>query len=378
MGKIYLKLAILLPLAGFVACGDSSEIQAEDPPPRPIKTFIVTETADSIERSFPSVLQPKESSELSFEVSGQLGPVDLQVGQSVRKGDVLLAIDRKSLELELDRAKTGVTQAEAQLRNARGSFDRQDKLLTDGFTTRAAHDDAETALQTREAELDSARAQQSLAEESLSKAEIVAPFDGTISRINVQAFDIVAPGPSVISIYDSTRFEIEFAVPPTIVNALATGQPAIVRVAQRRDIELTATLTEIGSRAEGSNGFPAVATLTSLAAGLKSGMAAEVVLSIPVADGGPGILIPISAMALNNRSPANEPATDQSGEQRRQGQVYRYDPETETVKIHPVTISGVRGNMLIVTGGLEMGDRIASAGVSYLFDGQAVTLPQAE
>jgi RND family efflux transporter MFP subunit len=246
-------------------------------------------------------------------------------------------------------------------------------LLQDGFTTRAAFDAAESDLHAAEAELDSARAQQSLAEENLSKADLVAPFDGTIARINASAFDIVSPGTPVVSIYSSTQFEVLFSVPSTIVNSLSEGNRAIVRVAQRRDLDLDAILTEVGSRTDGSNAFPVTATLINPAAGLKSGMAAEVVLEVPVADGASGFLVPFNALAFDQSS-----SVDEMAEGTRQARVFKYDPETETVVIQSVTISGVRDNMLIITGGLEIGDRIASAGVSFLSDGQAVTLFETE
>ena len=362
-------------LAGLVVflvagCEDSDDIAPVDPPPRPIKSFVISEEASSIRRTFPSVLEPRESSELSFETGGQVGPIDLRVGQNVRKGDVLASIDSRSLMLELDRAKNSVEQAEARLRNARGTFDRQEQLLEDGFTTRAAHEEAETALRTAEAELDSARAQEALAAEALSKADLIAPFDGTIARIGITAFDVVAAGTPVISIYDSTQFEVPITVPATIVNSVAEGQAASVRIAQRPELELAATLTEVGARADDSGAFPAIATLTNPAVGLKSGMAAEVIVDIPVAGLEPGFLVPVSALAIDGLPSGVQPPADTE----RQAQVYRYDPESETVVIRPVTIAGVRGNSAIVTGGLAPGDRIASAGVSFLHDGQAVTL----
>lgn len=368
------RLAGVAVLSALLAgCNEAGEIEAQDPPPRPIKSFVVEQSASSVTHSFPSVIEPSQSSELSFEVGGQLMDFDLRVGEAVTAGQVLLSIDPRSLELERDRARSAVSQTEARLRNARGSFERQSELLEDGFTTRAAFDEAQTALESAQEDLDSARAQLSLAEENLSKADLVAPFDGTISRISVEAFDIVSPGTPVVAVYNSRDFELAFAVPATIINSVSVGDAAQVRIAQRTDLQLDGTLSELGSRSDGSNAYPATVLLSDPVAGLKSGMAAEVTLEVPVAGGADGFLVPVGAMAFNR---FDEQPGD-TAQDRRRGQVFKYDAATQTVKLQPVSVAGVRGNQIIITGGLAEGDRIASAGVSYLHDGQAVTLLEA-
>lgn len=54
--------------------------------------------------------------------------------------------------------------------------------------------------------------------------------------------------------------------------------------------------------------------------------------------------------------------------------VYVFDPDTSRVARRDVTVGGIRENMIVVLDGLEEGDRIASAGVSFLKDGQEVRL----
>ena len=54
--------------------------------------------------------------------------------------------------------------------------------------------------------------------------------------------------------------------------------------------------------------------------------------------------------------------------------VYVYDPDTSTVKRREVTVGGIRENRIIVLDGVAPGDRLASAGVSFLTDGQKVKL----
>ena len=65
-----------------------------------------------------------------------------------------------------------------------------------------------------------------------------------------------------------------------------------------------------------------------------------------------------------------KPDTRMQGE----GTVYVYDPETSTVQQRQITSAGIRENMIIVSEGLEEGDLVAAAGVSFLREGQKVKL----
>jgi multidrug efflux pump subunit AcrA (membrane-fusion protein) len=108
----------------------------------------VAARAESRVRRFPSILQPADVSLLSFEISGQLRAINLQVGQKVQLGDVLAEIDPRSLQSQVDQASAGVQQVEAQVENAEGDFQRKQELLKRGVTTQAAFDQSKANLTT--------------------------------------------------------------------------------------------------------------------------------------------------------------------------------------------------------------------------------------
>ena len=127
-----------------------------------------------MERHFPSLVQPADETPLSFEISGQLSEVKLEVGATVSAGDTLLMIDETTLRLELQQSRAALEQATATLSNARTDFSRKEQLLQTGNGTRAAYDQSETDLKSAQSQEDQARQQYAIAAERLEKAVLKA------------------------------------------------------------------------------------------------------------------------------------------------------------------------------------------------------------
>jgi RND family efflux transporter MFP subunit len=355
-------LTCLLVLCGLCGCDQKQDASSEQIV-RGLRAYKVSAYAESRVRRFPSVLQPAEVSRLSFEISGQLKAVNLEVGQRVHLGDILMEVDPRSLQAQLEQANAGVNQAEAQLGNAEADFGRKDELLKKGVTTQASFDQAKATLLTAKAQLDQARRQLDLATHNLDRSKLLAPFDGSISGLNVKSFGQVAPGQEVVTLYSDESFEMSFSAPASIFQSLKVGQPAMVRVADRPDLSLTGLIKELGARAEQVSAFPVVVRLKNDVAGLNAGMSVEVSLELPLISANDGFLVPLSVLVPEGGKDLQGAAA-----------VFLYDAANSTVRRHSVTLGGIRDNQLVVIEGLRSGDYVASAGVSYLTDGQKVKL----
>ncbi|NVJ71629.1 MAG: efflux RND transporter periplasmic adaptor subunit [Alphaproteobacteria bacterium] len=365
-------VVITLLAFALAACGEAKK-EERDPPVRGLKVFEVTESAATMTRRYPSVVQPADETPLSFEISGQLTEVKLDVGVQVQAGDVLLRLDQTTLRYEVQQARAALEQAEASLGNARTDFARKEELLKSGNVTQAAYDAAETNLKSTEAQAEQSRQQYAIAQERLEKAVLKAPFDGVISSVEAKSYANVSPGQTVLSLYSENAFEVEFSVPATVINALHTGDKASVEITDLYDTTLKGRIKELGSRAGQVSAFPAVVLLEETHPGLKAGMAAEVALDISLLIGEEGFLVPVHCFALeaSDALKRGESLRDQHGGT---AQVYVFDEATSTVQARTVQTAGVRENMIIVVDGLKAGDVIAAAGVSYLHDGQKVRL----
>ena len=351
--------------------GRLSKEVIEDAPVRGLKVFEVQATADNMVRRYPSVIVPADESRLSFEISGQLTEVTLEVGRTVEAGQVLLTLDPTTLTFEAQQAQAALEQANASLSNARQDYERKSELLKSGNVTRAAFDAAETNFRSAQAQMEQARQQLAIAHERLQKSTLKAPFDGVISNVDAKSFANVSPGQTVLTLYSQNAFEVEFSVPATVINALSTGDEARVVVTDLDDVSLKGRIKELGSRAGQVSAFPAVVILEETHPGVKAGMAAEVALDVGLLTGDEGFLVPVRCFALE-QSEALRRGESVRHTNGGNAQVYVFDEASSTVQARQVRTAGVRDNMIIVTEGLAAGDVIAAAGVSYLHDGQKV------
>jgi RND family efflux transporter MFP subunit len=256
-----------------------------------------------------------------------------------------------------------VQQAQAQLDNAEADFRRKEELLKRGVATQAVFDQSKAAQLSSRAQLDQAQRQLELVNHNLDRSKLLAPFSGTIARVEVKSFAQVAAGQPIVTLYSDDRFEMSFLVPLPTFQSLRVGQVVDVKVADMSDHSFKGEINELGSKAEQVSAFPVVIRLENSVPGLNAGMSVEVTIEEPLIGGQSGFLVPLSVLAPEGGK-----------ELQGTGTVFLYDSGSSTVKKHNVTLGGVRDNRLVVTEGLGAGDIVASAGVSYLVDGQKVKL----
>jgi len=361
-----LVLGAVLTVAG---CGDGgTQVAPAAPPVRGLITTVVQSAEETTRRRFPGVLEPTSITSLSFEVAGKLQAVGLQVGQRVTKGDVLASLDSTQFEASVESQKASVSEQKALLAQATDKVRRTRILFRRRTTTKVALDDAETELRTAQAGL--VRAERALvtAEDDLTKTQIFAPYDGIINSVDVESFQTVAVGTKITSVYEATTYEVSFSVNFTTVSRLVVGTPASVRLADDPSVRLAAVVSEIGERADTVSSFPVVVQLKETHPLIRAGMAVEVSLEFKV-PGARGYLIPITA-AITDRPIPEDTVPGKPTPLA----VFVFDPETSTVKRREVTMAGIRENRFLVIDGLQPGERVAIAGVSFLREDMRVKL----
>lgn len=357
--------AFILILAG---CNSEPEKAETEAPIRGLKTILIQDIEQSVVRRYPSVLQPSSISTVSFEVAGRLQEVNLDVGQRIEKGEVLAEIDTRSLELQVESAEAALEEAQSLAKNAAEDAQRKADLLKKGVTTKAAADKSRTDAETSAARVVQAQRSLETAQENLTKAKLIAPFDGIINSVEVQSFTNITGGAAIATLYASEAFETSFSVSFDIVNRLAVGKKVKVKLADNPDIVLNGHVSELGARADTVSSFPVVVKLDETEPSIKAGMAVEISMDFAVPSG-QGFTLPLSVLPFEGElDPPKNPSDPGTA------QVFVYDPDTSTVNRRDVKIAGVRENAIIIVDGLSLGERVASAGVSFLREGQKVKL----
>ncbi|MEO1282924.1 MAG: efflux RND transporter periplasmic adaptor subunit [Pseudomonadota bacterium] len=368
--KAHLLVVILLSFL-VAACGDdANEANAVQTPVRGLITTVVEAAEETTRRRYPGVLEPTNITALSFEVAGKLEKLELEVGQRVSKGEVLAKVENTQFAADVESKIASVAEAKALLKQAEDKLTRTRTLFERKVSTRVAVDDAETSVRTNQTSLTRAERALDNARKDLTKTDLYAPFDGIINSVDAESFQTVSVGAKVTSVYEATSYEVSFSVNFTTVSRLVVGTPAIVRLADDPNVRLAAVVSELGERADTVSSFPVVVQLKDNHPIVRAGMAVEVNLEfkLPTAS---GFLIPITAAiadkAIPERSAPDEPT---------KLDVFVFDSDSSAVKRRSVTMAGIRENQFLIVDGLKPGERVASAGVSFLRDGMKVKLLQ--
>lgn len=350
--------ALAVVAVALGACEQEPPVVAEKI--RAIKTTTVAERGSGKLIRFPGLIDAVDTSVLSFELPGNTRQVNVTTGDRVTQGQILATLDETPFQLNVEAAEAEVGRARAQLAEKQNDYDRQDTLYKKEWVSKAAYDMALAAKDSAQNGLSFTQSKLNLARRDLSLTVLTAPFDGVIAAKHADPFQEVARGQKIFDIYIEGAMEVVISVPETQIGDIYQGLLADVTFPGERIQPLAGRVSEIGSAATEANAFPVKVFLTDAPPEVLPGMTAEATLIL----GGEGtestFLVPIAAIA--------------PGEQPKHGYVFVYDEATSEVRRTAVKGAGVRDNNVMISEGLEAGDVIAVAGVTFLRDGQKVKL----
>lgn len=338
---------VLGALLVLSACADGEAPTVVDTV-RPAK--LITVEAASLERelTFPAVIQAARSAELTFQVAGEIRELNVLEGDVVQAGDVIATLDQRD-------ARNRLAQAEAEYENAVVEFERAERLFEQDAIARSV-------LDTRRTQRDVARASLDTSRKALSDTVLRAPFSGGISRVDGRQFQNIQ-AKEVIALIQSSEVEAVMNVPGTIVARIPQLQQLETRVVldAAPEAPIIATFKEAAGAADRATQTYAVTFSFTPPEGLfiLPGMTATVESDFLFANApdivSGGIAVPLSAILAE-------------GEQRFVWLV----GEDSKVSKQPVVLSSDFGEFVTVVEGLNGGETIVAAGVSFVHDGMEV------
>jgi HlyD family secretion protein len=226
-------------------------------------------------------IEPKKTVNISAQSMGRVTRLAVNEGDRVKAGQFLLQIDPVAAESAvrrdeasvaaartgLEQSRIGVKSAQTSLDFARQNFKRQEELWAAGLTTRENYDKAQNELEARQVDL-RAREQEVLTREeqlrqqaagltstqhSLRQSHFESPFDGIVTRRNVEVGDTAVvgtmnnPGTVLLTIADMSVIEAEIEVDETDIPLVQMGQQAKVTIDAIADRTFKGHVTEIGN-----------------------------------------------------------------------------------------------------------------------------------
>jgi len=335
---------------------------------RAIKPYVVTQLASGAERRFSGEVVAANSAPLSFPVGGRVLTIEVSAGDAAGKGDLLATLDAAPFELNVEAARADLSAARSARRALEADLKRQRELRKNGWVSEAALDQVEVEYESAGSQVSIAQSRLALAERDLASTRMLAPFSGVVSSVNIDPFTEVVSGQAVLVMQSSDAFEVVVSVPDAAVSRLAPGAPVAMDVSTLPLCGCRGAIVEIGAVSSAGNAVDVVVSVTEAPAGLRAGMSAEVAITLGGGERTAGYFVPLSAIA--------------PGETADSAVVYRFDAEEGgrqgagegVVRRVPVRFVGGIAAEAVAVEGLEAGDVVAAAGVSFLRDGQRVRL----
>jgi RND family efflux transporter MFP subunit len=351
----------LCVVAGLGLLGGCDGPSAKPPEVRPVRTVTVDPKPIDDDRQAVGEVRARYESDLGFRVSGKVVARLVDVGVSVRKGDVLARLDEQEYSNRLKSAQADIVAAEAVLEEARGSEGRLRQLLASGTTTRALYDTAVKNLRSAEAKLDSAKAARDLAKDQLSYADLVAEFDGIVTAVGAEPGQVVNIGQMVVRLARQTDKDAVFAISESAFRGPPGGErpEVVVSLLSNPAISADGVVREIAPVADpATRTYQVKVTLKDPPDQMRFG--ASVIGRLKVATA-PVVVLPATALF------------DKAG----QSAVWVVDAASGLVTLKPVTVSRYETDRVVLSGGLTKGEIVVTAGVNRLREGQKVRLAEA-
>lgn len=219
--------------------------------------------------TYPAILQPLQRTAIGTELTARVIAVYKRMGESFKKGDVLVQLDDESL-------RALVMKADANVDRARVNFNSKTALYADDIASYNEFSEAKAALGAAEADLILARI-------NLDNATIVAPYDGRVLRINVEEGEYAnrvlrLDEKPLLDIANDRVLLAQILVPARFFNQVKIGNPLLMRV-QETGEEIRGTISRVGAEIDPiSSTFIVEATIDNSDGRLLGGMTGMVQL----------------------------------------------------------------------------------------------------
>ena len=351
VGRAALLFSMLATLA---ACNEQSD--TAEPAARPVRTVTLEKSNAGVPVVLTGRIEALDEASLGFRITGRMIERTVNVGEQVKAGQLLGRLEPLNEMNALRAAKANLAAAQAKLTQVSNHFDRQETLLTQGWTTRANFDQAKRELQTAQAQVEAAEAQLEAARDQVNFTELKADAEGVVTATGAEPGEVVQAGQMIVRLAREGGRDAVFDVPAQVLRSAPPDPLINVRLTDDAALSATGRVREVAPQADPvTRTFQVKVGLTDPPESMRLGATVTGTMQM---DAAPVIEIPASALTKFNGHPA----------------VWVVDPATLTVATRNVDVLRFDPATVTVSQGLNTGDIVVTAGVQALRPGQKVRL----
>lgn len=358
--KTFLPAALLAaPIAALL-----SACTPEQPPAevmRPVRTVELRYDKAAEANRYVGTVQSRHEVDQAFRVGGKVAERKVEVGQTVREGDVLAVLDATDYRLAEEAARQQLAAATAQARQAESDRQRLSALKGDGSVSASDDEQAHSRALMTQATAEAQARQYELARNRLQYTVLRASRGGVVTSRKFEVGQVVAEGQPVISIANQGEPEIVIDVPE---DQLAGFNKAHFKawLASEPDATFDVVLRELSPQAAAQTRTYRARLKPSDPRPLPLGATATLVAEYPAGET-PMASVPASAITQSNGQPALWVVRPAAG-----GRVGAVD-------LIRVAVHGYRNDQVLVSGP-PPGALIVSAGVQKMAPGLRVAVQE--
>ncbi|MBW1870400.1 MAG: efflux RND transporter periplasmic adaptor subunit [Deltaproteobacteria bacterium] len=300
----------------------------------PVKAIRVAPVSKTFVRRLPATLMTEVETRLAFRVSGRISSLPVEVGQVVKKGELIGLLDPRDFEDAAGETEAALDQAQARQKDAGLHLKRMQKLWANQDVDISQLDRSRADARSADDQVKMQKRQSNEARRRLSYTRLEAPFTGVIAQKKANLFVTVAAGQMVVLFVDLSRLN---------------------------GLRLQATLEGIGPSAlPPANTYPITVIIqTGPKTDLRPGMNGLLEITVKRATDDRYIQIPLSALA-----------TDPKGKTR----VWVVDEKKGVVQPRQVVTGGLTKKGIEIKSGLSAGEWVVTAGLRQLRPGKRVMI----
>ena len=178
-----------------------------------VRTQALSEVLVDFERRAPAEVRALNDSTIAAEVSSVVLSVHADVGQAVKKGDLLLELDPVDYQLNFQQAEANLASSKARLSQAKAKLNRARTLGSNQYISADELLERETDVMVFSAQIQANEVAVSMTRRNLDKCSLTAPFDGVVGKRMAQVGNFVRNGDPLIAVTQVDRFELDAAIP---------------------------------------------------------------------------------------------------------------------------------------------------------------------
>jgi RND family efflux transporter MFP subunit len=325
-------------------------------PPRPALVMVVGANSASNNMVLVGEVRPRYESNQGFRIDGKVIARKVETGTQVKKGQIIASIDAADASLNTAAAAANVRAAEASYVLAAAEVERQRQLFSQKFISASALDMHEAELKTASARLAQVKAQASITSNQAQYTELRADRDGVVTMIRAEPGQVVKAGEAIAKIADTKEFEVLVALPESRMTEVKLNAAVEVRMWADMQKPYAGIVREISPAADSATRtFNVRVSIKNTDEAVRFGMTAGVSFYALSVKDNAALLIPSSALtAINGKK-----------------MVWIIDANNKA-QSREVVAGQFSEDGVLITSGLQIGEKIAIAGVHTLIQNQLV------